>query len=145
MTRKTITRKFLIATHGALAKGIQSSLEIIIGATENLFTIQAYLEGNQSIEEELYRVMEKISAGDELIIFSDLLGGSVNSQILRYALRENVHVISGFNLPLVMEIVLADPEIPIPETIRDAIVRAKDQMAYVNDLIALNSKKSEND
>jgi mannose/fructose-specific phosphotransferase system component IIA len=30
-------RKFLIATHGSFAKGIKSSLDIILGPTENIF------------------------------------------------------------------------------------------------------------
>ena len=37
-------RKFLIATHGTFANGVKSSLDIIIGQTENVFLIQAYVE-----------------------------------------------------------------------------------------------------
>ncbi len=83
MKDRAIIRKFLIATHGAFSKGIHSSLDIIIGPAENVSLIQAYLNGNKSIEADLQKVLEQVHPEDELIIFSDLLGGSVNNQILR--------------------------------------------------------------
>ncbi|WAC12653.1 PTS sugar transporter subunit IIA [Dyadobacter pollutisoli] len=128
-------RKFLIATHGTFAKGAQSSLDIIIGPMENVFLIQAYVEESKGIEEELALIMENISDDDELVVFTDLMGGSVTNQILRNALQSNVHVVSGFNLPLLVEILLADTEEPVKEVIANAISAAKEQIVYVNQLL----------
>jgi mannose/fructose-specific phosphotransferase system component IIA len=135
------TRKFLIATHGAFAKGIKSSLDIIIGEMDNVFLIQAYLDEHKSVEEELVSVLETITDADELIIFTDLLGGSVNNIMLRNALRENVHIVSGFNLPLLIEVLLGDADSPVIEVIENAISNAKEQMVYVNRLITLTNNQ----
>ncbi|HNW56682.1 MAG TPA: hypothetical protein PLR88_10305 [Bacteroidales bacterium] len=134
-------RKFLIATHGTFAKGIQSSLDIIIGHTENVFLIQAYIDENKSIEDEVDAVLKQVSDNDELIIFTDILGGSITNQILQYAMRQNVYVISGFNLPLLLDILLADQETPVNEVIETGISNAKEQMVFVNNLIT--AKKNE--
>jgi mannose/fructose-specific phosphotransferase system component IIA len=128
-------RKFLIATHGAFAKGIQSSLDMIIGETDNVFLIQAYLDDNISVEDELAAVLSNITADDELVIFTDLLGGSVNNIMMREALKQNVHIVSGFNLPLLIEIIMGDTSAPVMEVIEEAIANAKEQMVYVNKLI----------
>ncbi|MDN5287609.1 MAG: hypothetical protein JWR38_3883 [Mucilaginibacter sp.] len=128
-------RKFLIATHGAFAKGVQSSLDMIIGETDNVFLIQAYLDENVSVEDELATVLTNVTPEDELIIFTDLLGGSVNNIMLREALKSNVHIVSGFNLPLLIEIILGDTDTPANEVIESAITNAKEQMIYVNKLI----------
>lgn len=133
-------RKFLIATHGAFAQGIRSSLDVIIGETENLFLIGAYLDQNISVEDELMPVLDQITEDDELIIFTDLLGGSVNNIMIREALRPNVHLVSGFNLPLLIEIILADTDTPVEEVIASAILNAKEQMAYVNKLIEIQQQ-----
>jgi fructoselysine and glucoselysine-specific PTS system IIA component len=45
-----------------------------------------------------------------------------------------VHVVSGFNLALLIEVLMADTDMPAPEVIESAIVNAKEQMAYVNKL-----------
>jgi fructoselysine/glucoselysine PTS system EIIA component len=133
-------RKYLIATHGTFAKGIHSSLEIIMGTLENVFLIQAYSEGNRSIKEEIDHVLDQTNADDELIVFTDLMGGSVTNQILQYALKENVFIISGFNLPLLLDILLADQEIPVNEVIETGISNAKDQIVFVNKLLTSNRK-----
>jgi fructoselysine and glucoselysine-specific PTS system IIA component len=133
-------RKYLIATHGTFAKGIHSSLEIIMGTPENVFLLQAYTGENKSIKEELDTVLEKISKEDELIVFTDLMGGSVTNQILQYALKKNVYIISGLNLPLLLDILLADQEIPVNEVIETGINNAKDQIVFVNKLITSNKE-----
>ncbi|HEY5406005.1 MAG TPA: hypothetical protein VIJ92_02920 [Ginsengibacter sp.] len=138
-------RKFLIATHGTFSSGIKSSLDIIIGEMENVFIIEAYIDGNKSIEDALNYVLKNVNDNDELIVFSDLLGGSITNQVLRYALKENVHVVSGINLPLLIDVMLADAETPVAEVIESAIHNAKDQIVYVNKLITLNKEETEND
>jgi fructoselysine and glucoselysine-specific PTS system IIA component len=133
-------RKYLIATHGTFAKGIYSSLEIIMGTLENVFLIQAYTGENKSLKEEIDQVLDQTNADDELIVFTDLMGGSVTNQILQYALKENVFIISGFNLPLLLDIMLVDQEIPVNEVIETGINNAKDQIVFVNKLITSNRK-----
>jgi mannose/fructose-specific phosphotransferase system component IIA len=59
--------------------------------------------------------------------------------MLRNALRENVHIVSGFNLPLLIEVILGDTDTPVIEVIESAINNAKEQMVYVNKLITLNN------
>ncbi|HTI10946.1 MAG TPA: hypothetical protein VL832_20390 [Puia sp.] len=141
MAATSKTRKFLIATHGALANGIRSSLDIIAGHMENVHLIQAYLDENKSIEEELQGLLGEQRDEEEWVVFSDLLGGSITNQILRVALRENVHVVAGFNLPVVLDILLADTETPVETVIEQAISNAREQLVYVNKLI--NQKKGE--
>jgi mannose/fructose-specific phosphotransferase system component IIA len=139
MDQQPKTRKFLIATHGAFAKGVKSALDMIAGEMENICLIQAYLDESRTVEDELADVLATISDSDELVIFTDLLGGSVNNIMLRNALRDNVHIVSGFNLPLLIEIVLSDMNMPVTEVIEEAINNAKGQMVYVNHLITLNN------
>jgi fructoselysine/glucoselysine PTS system EIIA component len=131
-------RKFLIASHGSFAGGLLSSLELIAGKIDNIFTIEAYSDGSKSIEEQIEKVLLQIDTADELIIFTDLMGGSVTNQILRSALRENVYIISGVNLPLLLEIVLADTDTPVAEVIETGITNSKNQIVFVNKLIPSN-------
>ena len=137
------TRKFLIATHGTFAAGVKSSLDIIIGAIEHVFLIQAYVDENVSVETQITEVMAKIGENDELVVFTDILGGSITNQILQHALRPNVYVVSGFNLPLLIEVLMGDAETPADDVITTAIENAKEQMTYVNKL--LTAQKEDQD
>ena len=134
-------RKFLIATHGSFAAGIKSSLEMIIGSTENVYIIQAYTESNKTITDELDEIMQKVSENDELIIFTDLAGGSITNQVLQTALKKNVYIIAGVNLPLLLDVVLSDPEVPVSEVIEAGISNARDQIVFVNEIIGLRREE----
>jgi fructoselysine and glucoselysine-specific PTS system IIA component len=144
MEKSDRTRKFLIATHGTFAAGVKSSLDIIIGAIEHVFLIQAYIDDTISVETQINEVMDRVSDTDELIVFCDILGGSITNQILQHALRPNVHVISGFNLPLLIEVLMADAETPVEEAITSALDNAKEQMTYVNKLLT-EQKENQDD
>ena len=129
----TKTRKFLIVSHGGLARGIKSSLELIAGAVDGVYVLEAYVEVNKPIEEELSRLFAEEEV--EWVVFSDLLGGSVTNQVVRAGKDKAVHIVAGFNLPLVIEVVLSDPGLPVEEILGEAIGRAREQLVYVNPLL----------
>lgn len=125
-------RKYLIVSHGFFASGIKSSLDIIWGACKNLKVIDAYVQKNQSINDDLHSELEKLDESDELIVFTDLMGGSVtNAAIMELAQQRNVFILAGMNLPLIIDVISAEPSVPTKELIETAIVNAKDQIVDV--------------
>ena len=141
---KTV-RKFLIATHGNLATGVKSTLDIIIGQTENVFLIEAYVKENKGIESDLAALLKTLGKNDELIIFTDLLGGSITNQAVRFTQGRNVHIVSGFNLALLNEVLMADAGTPAEEVIESAIQNAKEQIVYVTKMITMNQNENSDD
>ena len=133
-------RKFLIVSHGALAGGIRSALELITGPAPDVVVLQAYVDENKPVEEEIAEVLA--GADTEWVVFTDLLGGSVTNQVVRVAAGlvapERIHVVAGVNLPLVIEVVMADAELPVAEVLAEAIGRAREQLVYVNELLTHN-------
>ncbi|MBK9389420.1 MAG: PTS N-acetylglucosamine transporter subunit IIBC [Bacteroidetes bacterium] len=128
-------RNYLITSHGYFAAKILYRLEIIAGKNKNIKTIEAYTDGNKSIDGQIDSVIEKLDSSDELIIFTDLMGGSITNQLLKYTLRKNTYIVSGVNLPLLLDITLAETDIPASEVIEAAIENAREQILFVNKLI----------
>jgi fructoselysine and glucoselysine-specific PTS system IIA component len=145
MTMTKIVRKFLIATHGNLATGVKSTLDIIIGQTDNVFLIEAYVKENKGIESDLAALLKTLAKNDELIIFTDLLGGSITNQAVRFTQGRNVHIVSGFNLALLIEVLMADTNTPAEEVIESAIQNAKEQIVYVTKMMTSNQNENNND
>lgn len=134
-------KKILIATHGKFAEGIISSAEIITGKQENLFFINAYVD-ETSVEEKMETFLEEnVSDDDTLIIFTDIFGGSVNQTATRYLSRGNINIISGFNLPLLLEVIMLNEADIIPEKLKEITDNSKEQLIYVNDeLLKVNDE-----
>jgi len=138
-------RKFLIATHGTFASGIKSSLEIIVPGTrdDQIYTIDAYGSGEVTIEEEIDAVLNQLGVEDELIILTDLAGGSVTNRILMKSRQSNIHLVAGLNLPLLIEVVLAEPDIPVAEVLETAMNNAREQIMDVKRWMASNQELSD--
>jgi len=135
-------RKFLIVSHGEFAGGLRSAMELITGSAVSVAVLQAYIDGNKPVEEEIAAMLQSAGAGEEWVVFTDLLGGSITNQVLRMAadlgVADFVHVVAGANLPLVIEVMMADPGTPVKEVLADAIGMAREQLVYVNDLLHNN-------
>lgn len=133
-------RRFLIISHGEFAGGIRSAVELITGATAEVVVLQAYVDENKSMEDEIAVLLGSAADGDEWIVFTDLIGGSITNQVIRVAaglgVMGLVHIVAGANLPLVIEVVMADGSTPVQEVLRDAIKMAREQLVYVNELIS---------
>ena len=103
-------RKFLIASHGKFASGLKSSIKILTGKT-NISTIDEYLDGSKNktnIDVPLNKFLDSLEEKDIGIIFTDLIGGSVNREVMLKIANttKNVFVITSVNLPTVLSVVL---------------------------------------
>lgn len=93
--------KKLIATHGNLASGLKSSLEIILGPIKDLDIITAYVE-NTDLKKEFLKFKNNLLNDEKCIIFTDLEGGSVN-QFISNNKTENMIIVTGINLSFLLE------------------------------------------
>ena len=129
--------KLLLGSHGQMASGIKSSLQVLVGTdAEKITVIDAYTEG-VSIDKELEEFFSALDDSEEVLMLSDLYGGSVNQKMYLYLERPNTYLIAGVNLALVIELLLKE-ELD-KETILDVIDQAKNAMVlveYDNDTIA---------
>lgn len=74
---------------------------------------------------------------------TDLLGGSVNQAIIQYITKVNIDVITGINIPLILEILLSNTTGNNLD-FRQIISSAKEQIVFVNDMLEnLNNEEGE--
>lgn len=124
-------RKFIIATHGKFAEGIYNSLSIIMGEQPNFSLLCAYTN-DENIEDQIENLVSSLK-GNEIIILTDVFGGSVNNCFMKYIEQENIHLVTGVNLPLLMEIV-CNKQLPVEEMIEKSIEAATNGFKYCKKL-----------
>ena len=103
-------KQILIATHGKMASGIRYTAELIVGQLAEITTIDAYVTPEDNVEEQFKEFFEKHKE-DRIIVFTDLMGGSVNQKLMEYAKQDNVTLVTGTNLPVLMQVMLADDDV----------------------------------
>lgn len=101
-------KKYLIASHGKLASGLKSSLEVLTGIKDNVTVINAYLSDQPvNVAQEVQKFLKTLNKEDIGIIFTDLVGGSVNREVVEQTKDlKQVFVVSSVNLPTILAVVL---------------------------------------
>lgn len=126
--------QFIIATHSYLADGYKNSINFFNGATNNVHFINAYVDDQKNFVEELNGLLEKFKT-DQIVILTDMPGGSVNKEAVNLIKDYDCKVVSGINLSLVLELIMNPDDKLSDEAIRLAVNEARKQIIYVNDLL----------
>ena len=122
-------KRILIATHGKMASGIRYTAELIVGQVAEIDTIDAYVTPEDNVEEKFREYFQKYEQ-DRIIVFTDLMGGSVNQKLVEYSKKENVTLVTGTNLPVLMQVMLADDDVTDDE-IQEYIDDARNELQMV--------------
>lgn len=127
-------RKIVIATHSMMAKGLKDTLEFIIGPQKSLLAITAYIDSDYSINQEMEQLFSDLAPDDELIVTVDLLGGSVSNAFSEQIGKDNFYLISGVNLPLLLELCLSGEQ-DTKKLIQKAMNSGNEGIVLVNELL----------
>ncbi len=98
----------ILASHGKLAEGLLDSLKIFTGDPEKIEAI-CLMPGDDISEfvQKLKKSIEKVDTGEGVILFCDLLFGTPcncgGSLFKTQDNLEKVQIITGMNLPMVLE------------------------------------------
>lgn len=123
-------KKILIATHGKMASGLKHTAEFLVGNAADITAIDAYVEADQDLEAELQRFFDA-AKDDEVYAFTDLQGGSVNQKMMVYADRPNVKIMTGVNLPIVVQVILGDEKLS-EEELAEFLSEAREELKIMN-------------
>ena len=123
-------KQILIATHGKMASGIRYTAELIVGKMAEITTIDAYVTPEDNVEKKFEEYFAQ-HENDRIFVFTDLMGGSVNQKLLGYSQKENVTLITGTNLPVLMQVMMADDDVT-EEEIQEFIDDAREELQGVD-------------
>lgn len=126
-------RKIIIASHNHMASGLKSTLEFIAGKQDNVEVLDAYVDGNP-VEDKVKSLFDDVDTDDEVVVFTDMLAGSVNQKFFPYRTREHTHIITGMNLPVVLGVALENTDNYISvDRIHHIIDESRQALQYVNE------------
>ncbi len=125
----------IIISHSEMAKGIFETSKLFVGENVKQFDYLG-LEPEESPKEffiTLRKKVEELNTGSGVIILADLMGGSPCNQAMNL-IGEEVDILTGVNLPMVIDLVLkrdSGMEIDYSEVIdsgKEGMVNLKDKI-----------------
>jgi mannose/fructose-specific phosphotransferase system component IIA len=127
--------RYVIASHGTLSDGFLNALGLFIGEPGNVEAITAFVD-EEPLENRVEAVLSRYDDGDTIVVFTDLLGGSVNQYFSKMLNGpRKLHLIAGCNLVLLLEVILGMADEFDLSFVRSAIEKSRKEMVYMNDLL----------
>lgn len=128
-------KKLLIATHSVFADGIKNAMELVTGEQNSVSTLCAYTNAMTEVETPIKEIIDALCDDEELIVTTDIFGGSVNNEFMKYLSKSNIYLIAGVNLPLLFELIMNLESENTVQMIETAVKNARKQLQYCNPLI----------
>lgn len=99
----------LVTGHANFGSGITSSVNLIAGEQESYQYVDFLPSySTEDLTREITKALDELKECEGIIIFTDLMGGTpfnVSAQIGHG--KENIRIVAGTNLPMLVEIVMS--------------------------------------
>lgn len=106
---KSMERKIILATHGHFSEAIKESCELIMGKQEKISTLSVITGmGADEMYEFFCNEIEDSLQKDGCLplIMVDIMGGSPYNQAIRTLRDYEVSIVTGLNLPMLVEVIV---------------------------------------
>lgn len=121
----------ILASHGELARGMKTTLKMITGEDERIYAFGMNDgENPDMIYAQVEKVMTDEQEAEHFFLFSDFPGGSVNTELMKFLTREDVYLISGMNVPLLLDFVLGSSE-EVASQLEQSIIVGKESLKEI--------------
>ena len=118
---------FLLIGHSNYGECLYNTVNFFKNDIPNVY----YINDSNRVENEFVNFLD--ANKEPLIIFTDLLGGSVNALAMKYLPVNSYKLISGANVSMVLECIFSEPS--DDETIRAIVEQARAGLVYVNEMM----------
>jgi PTS system mannose-specific IIA component len=95
----------VLVTHGRLAAEFIAALEHVVGPQTNIAAVCIGPEDDmEQRRREILESVARVDDGDGVVLLTDMFGGTPSNLAISLMGRENVEVIAGVNLPMLIRL-----------------------------------------
>ena len=119
-------RKVILASHGSLAEGMFSAAQMIIGDCSDIDVYGLDCYGQPQVIYQHIKKQVDTHENWEFVILCDINGGSVHNQLMQLMDHENVYLVTGMTLSMVLELKLSSEDAKVRPPLNKVVNSAKE-------------------
>jgi PTS system mannose-specific IIA component len=130
----------VIVSHGQLATELLAAAEMIIGHVAHIAAISiGWQDDPDAARDEVERAIARVSQGRGVLLLTDMFGGTPTN-IASMFLSEEVEVVTGVNLPMVIKLATQTSEEPLGDLARRVRDQGREAIYLAGELLAAPKK-----
>jgi PTS system mannose-specific IIA component len=131
----------IIVSHGKLGEELLNALTIILGEALNIDAISiGWYDDVEDSKKKINQSLKRVDQKSGVVIFTDMFGGTPSNLSFSFQKDDEVEIITGVNLPMLIKFVSLQRNNNLKEVARKVIEQGKKNIHLASAL--LGSKQS---
>lgn len=132
----------VIVSHGQVANELLAAAETIVGEMDHIAAISiGWHDDVESAKDEIQRAIERVSQGAGVLIMTDMFGGTPTNIAAMFMKENEVEIITGVNLPMVIKLAAYRKEAALDEVAKDVEAQGKNSIEIMGGLLGSPKQK----
>jgi PTS system mannose-specific IIA component len=127
----------VIVTHGHLAGELLAAAEMIVGPISFITSVSIGWHDDVDVaRDEVQRAIARVSQGAGVLLLTDMFGGTPTNIASMFLDDDNIDVVTGVNLPMVIKLASQSGDLSLTETARRVCELGRQGIYRAGDLLA---------
>ena len=125
----------VVVTHGQLATELLNAAETIVGELPRFAAVSiGWHEDTQDARGEIAEALARVQQGQGVLILTDMFGGTPSNLAMTF-LGQNVEVITGVNLPMLIKLASLNEQASLIDAAREMREHGRNAIWVASDLL----------
>ena len=128
----------VVVTHGELSKELISAVNFVLSSNPSVKMEGVCLDPNrefESFKQEIKSAIKKVKGNDGILLVTDMFGGTPSNISLTFLDENNIEVISGVNLPMLLKLATLSDKVTLMEAVKIAEAAGRDNIIVASQLL----------
>ncbi len=127
----------VIVSHGQVANELVAAAEAVVGDLSHITAVSiGWHDDVEMARDEIRRAIAKVSDGAGVLLLTDMFGGTPTNIAMMFLKENDVEIITGVNLPMVIKVASNNREMSLHELAEEVEEQGKEAICRAGTLLA---------
>ncbi len=133
----------VVVSHGQFASELLSAAEQVVGEIPHIAAVSIGWHDNVEVAQgEIERAIKSVSSGKGVLLLTDMFGGTPTNIGAMFIKEDEVEVVTGVNLPMVIKLASQNKEMTLSEMAEEVEKQGKQSIYKAADLLDPHKSKA---
>ncbi|HXH70572.1 MAG TPA: PTS sugar transporter subunit IIA [Pyrinomonadaceae bacterium] len=126
----------VIVSHGQVAGELLAAAETVVGTLSHITAVSiGWHDDVEMAKDEISRAINKVSEGAGVLLLTDMFGGTPTNISAMFIKENEVEIVTGVNLPMVIKLASQNKEISLIELAKEVEEQGKQAIYRTSELL----------
>jgi mannose PTS system EIIA component len=134
----------VIVSHGQVANELVAAAEAVVGDLSHISAVSiGWHDDVEMAKAEIARAIAQVSTGNGVLVLTDMFGGTPTNIAAMFLKENEVEIITGVNLPMVIKLASTNREMTLRELAKEVEDQGKEAICQAGILLEPQKMKKD--